>query len=679
MNFLKQFFVFDPVKSKTVKGKCKLCHKEYSDKVGSTGNFHKHLRRKHTDGYAEAKQPTFLDQKSDVDDDQSNQSDFQKKTSQSIATQLIVRCNMPPALIEYPGFRNFMVQLAPKWKPTSARYMKTNLLPSLSSSIRTRIELLLADVDHLTITVDVWTNRSGKAFLGITGHFIDLDFAPQAILLDFVRLRGPHTGDNIRNVTEEILDKLEVRPLHSLDELKCFLFERKLKDKVYRIVTDNASSMIKAYKFGLAVTDDDFPTEEAIDQEQVHQSPALFNDEDDIDAVDEWTLIDSSQAEDSSFENEDDPRLRLSCFAHSLQLAIRDGLKDAPYLAKSLAKCIRLASKTRKSTKVADLLEVLDKRINRSNVTRWSSEYLLIKSVVEMGKKSVDEITSIVNDDQIKFTNTDFIVLQEAIDILEPFTEITLRIQSESVVTISLVVPSIVHLLDHLNAMKSSVTYLKKLISQLESAINKRFAGIVSYLSQQPVSVDEPYSDPIYFVASVLDPQFKLHWLQQMKYNPAVESKMKQLLIQTVLNECEQTKHIPSDTLQSHTQYSSSSSRTSSSSVSQSGSGPAIKRRKLFYYENGSDSSFDSKLGPIDELNAFLTDPVRSKFPLYWKSSSFSLLKSVVRRVFSVQASSAPVERAFSQAGLILSPKRTSMLTELFQTLVFLRVNQKLL
>ena len=226
MNFLKQFFVFDPVKSKTVKGNCKLCHKKYSDKVGSTGNFHKHLRRKHADGYAEAKQPASRDQKSDVDDDQSNQADFQKKTSQSIATELIVRCNKPPALVEHSGFRNFMAQLAPKWKPTSARHMKTNLLPLLSSSIRTRIELVLADVDHLTITVDVWTNRSGKAFLGITGHFIDLDFAPQAILLDFVGLRGPHTGDNIRNVTEEILDKLEVRPLHSLNELKCFLFER---------------------------------------------------------------------------------------------------------------------------------------------------------------------------------------------------------------------------------------------------------------------------------------------------------------------------------------------------------------------------------------------------------------------------------------------------------------------
>jgi hypothetical protein len=78
--------------------------------------------------------------------------------------------------------------------------------------------------------------------------------------------------------------------------------------------------MIKAYKFGLAVTENDFST-------------------DDIDAADEWTLVDFSEISDDSFDNEDETRIRLSCFAHSLQLAIRDGLKDTPYLSKCLSKC----------------------------------------------------------------------------------------------------------------------------------------------------------------------------------------------------------------------------------------------------------------------------------------------------------------------------------------------------
>ncbi|CAF5218685.1 unnamed protein product [Rotaria magnacalcarata] len=61
---------------------------------------------------------------------------------------------------------------------------------------------------------------------------------PQSCLLDFIRLKSPHTGENIHETTERILDRFN------------------MKEKVYKIVTDNTSSMIKAYKFGLSVDDE---------------------------------------------------------------------------------------------------------------------------------------------------------------------------------------------------------------------------------------------------------------------------------------------------------------------------------------------------------------------------------------------------------------------------------------
>ncbi len=73
-----------------------------------------------------------------------------------------------------------------------------------------KIKSLLNDVNHLSITVDVWTDRRGRSFIGITGHFLDLNYIPQALLLDFSRLKGPHTGENIRNSTDEILESLKV-------------------------------------------------------------------------------------------------------------------------------------------------------------------------------------------------------------------------------------------------------------------------------------------------------------------------------------------------------------------------------------------------------------------------------------------------------------------------------------
>ena len=49
----------------------------------------------------------------------------------------------------------------------------------------------------ISVTLDCWTSPNTKAFLGITGHYIDDDWALRSLLLDFVPLPGEHTGENL--------------------------------------------------------------------------------------------------------------------------------------------------------------------------------------------------------------------------------------------------------------------------------------------------------------------------------------------------------------------------------------------------------------------------------------------------------------------------------------------------
>ena len=90
------------------------------------------------------------------------------------------------------------------------------------------------------------------------------------------------------------------------------------------------------------------------------------------------------------------------------------------------------------------------------------------------------------------------------------------------------------------------------------------------------------------------------------------------------------------------------------------------------------DSFHHTEASSADELTKYINEISRNKSLLSWKTSVPSLLPNIVKKGFSVQASSAPIERAFSQSGIIMSPRRTSMGDELFQSLVFLRVNQNL-
>ena len=374
--------------------------------------------------------------------------------------------------------------------------------------------------------------------------------------------------------------------------------------------------------------------------------------------------------DDADMEDfEDSPNIRLSCFAHSVQLCVRDGLKNAPHMGKVLSKCQLLAKISHKSTKIADLLDEIDKHINKMNITRWNSEYLLVKSILSIGKVDLDTIGNLV-DTPVKFTNNDLVILEEIIEILEPFYEISIKCQGESPVTASMVVPAVVHLMVHLRDIKGNLSFCSKLVVQLQSSLEKRFAGIINYLNQSIVKQNDPFNDPVYFMATVLDPNFKLQWIRDLKLPVNSENRLKQNILQLILDQ------ISKDLMTSTSTDGKNSFSSSSSKLSPSKS----KKRKLFVYDDDDHySSSSTTVDPSNELEMYLNDRTNIEFSKYWSHSRLDLLKNLVVRIFSVQASSAPVERVFSYAGLILSPRRTNMNEQLFRDLVFLKVNQRLL
>lgn len=297
---------------------------------------------------------------------------------------------------------------------------------------------------------------------------------------------------------------------------------------------------------------------------------------------------------------------------------------------------------------------------------------MLIKSIYSIGKNDLDSITALMNN-PVKFTNNDLIILEELIDILEPFCEISIKCQAGNAVTASLVVPSIVHLTAHLRDVKQNVSFCSKLVQQLQESIKTRFSGIFNRLDLVELSDNAPYADSLYLMAAVLDPSFKFYWIRDLQLSVPMENRLKQSIIQLIINEMK--KDSTTTTTELHeVNYSllASSSLTTT---------PKAKRRKLFNYDDNSmDGSNEStKLDPRVELDAYLNDPVRTKFSDYWFHSQLKMLKKLIVRLFSVQASSAPIERVFSHAGLIMSPKRTNMNEQLFRDLVRLRVNQNLL
>ena len=244
---LKQYFDFSILDKNRINGLCKLCNQNYKDRNGISSNFWKHLKRKHSsvhEQFVNASKENSTDEV--ISEGEANQTAStlssaklkQSRINTAIAKCLIIKCNLPLSLVENVAFREFMKECNVKWSPISSKKLKQDPIAAFKEKVNKFIREALESVDHVTLTVDGWSDRRCRSFLGVTCHFINRRMEPQAHLIDLVRLKSPHTGENIHHTTECVLDRYN------------------LKEKVYRVVTDNASNMVKAYKFGLSVDDD---------------------------------------------------------------------------------------------------------------------------------------------------------------------------------------------------------------------------------------------------------------------------------------------------------------------------------------------------------------------------------------------------------------------------------------
>ena len=83
----------------------------------------------------------------------------------------------------------------------------------------------------------------------------------------------------------------------------------------------------------------------------------------------------------------------------------------------------------------------------------------------------------------------------------------------------------------------------------------------------------------------------------------------------------------------------------------------------------------------IDEFVRIASESKITDALKFWKlyESHFPQLADLARKYLSVQASSAAVERMFSIAGHIFSPKRRRLAALYFMALVYLKLNEDLI
>ncbi|CAF1497694.1 unnamed protein product, partial [Adineta steineri] len=248
-------------------GLCKSCKKRNTDQTGIYSNFNKHLKRAHLSEYKQ-----FLGRETEhsYDDLEINNynrkaylPDVQEKQNHlhlSIAKNLIVKCKLPFSFVESTGVRSFMKDTNIKYNPVSSRKIKHTIIPIFTNDLFRKISDTLNEISYVSLTIDGRSDRRCRSFLGVTAHSIDNKMMPQAYLLDFIRFKSPHSGEHIYELTENVLERFNI------------------KDKVFKIITDNAANMLNAYKSGL-FTDETTEATTAEESFGPDVDPALVDDD----------------------------------------------------------------------------------------------------------------------------------------------------------------------------------------------------------------------------------------------------------------------------------------------------------------------------------------------------------------------------------------------------------------
>jgi hypothetical protein len=95
----------------------------------------------------------------------------------------------PLSIVEDKGFLHFMKRAVPAFKVPCRRTI-TAKVGALRDSVVASLVTLLKDVPSVALTTDGWSSRKGRHYMGVTAHWLDMDFVLQFRVLAVRQSRG---------------------------------------------------------------------------------------------------------------------------------------------------------------------------------------------------------------------------------------------------------------------------------------------------------------------------------------------------------------------------------------------------------------------------------------------------------------------------------------------------------
>jgi hypothetical protein len=449
---------------------------------------------------------------------------------------------------------------------------------------------------------------------------IDESFERKSVVLACKRFKGSHTYDKIADLLDEISSSVGLQT-----------------QQITATVTDNASNFCKAFRT--------FNVDVARKDEDIAEARQDGEENDDSGGEDDVKFVSASELSLDSDVNYVKLPNHRRCACHTLSLVCTTDAKKALKTVSfskinhtTMGKCTALWTNAGRPKSSESIQEILGQQLRIPCPTRWNSLYDSLVTL-NSNKEEINLVMSALQLPQFKETELQFIY--EYCTVLRPIAQALDRLQGDKNCYYGELLPTLLSTHTKLAQLESedSVRRLRHcmpLVHAVSNGFKERFSD---FLNLSPLVTDA-------VMASVSHPFFKLRWTQLLP--GSVDEKSLQDKFVHAISLREKLRGASEDQ-QQHDSFEDQSdaffllSRTNSSSVSD---------------------------GAVEALN-YLQDQSRDLASL----NRYPLVKKVFIEYNTTLPSSAPVERLFSFAGMVHSPKRNRLSDELFENLLLLKGN----
>ncbi|QQP36332.1 Uncharacterized protein FKW44_021398, partial [Caligus rogercresseyi] len=199
----------------------------------------------------------------------------------------------------------------------------------------------------------------------------------------------------------------------------------------------------------------------------------------------------------------DDSDLRgIRCVAHTLQIAVNEGVLSQHSIVDIVATGRKIVGHFKHSPLAYSRLQTIQeqfgmypKRFQQDVSTRWNSTFYMLQSLLAQKRTLATYIADY--DLPATFTPYQWVLIENVLSLLAPFEQLTREISSAKASAAD-VIPSLAALTRLLKKDVETDHGVKTMKTALLEALNRRF--------------DQTDTDPMFCIASVLDPRYKDHF-----------------------------------------------------------------------------------------------------------------------------------------------------------------------